>query len=234
MVPPRTPLRRKIFSAQAIALVAACLALGIYALDCYCKKIFGGFDYRSYYSFYLKDFIWKGLVVNPVINVFTLREENLATTQLPVWEIRLSPKKLAALNNDLPASGRTYQSGTIIINSSPFPARMRFRGDGFWHWGSKQKSWKIQLKGGQRFKGEKEFNLINPRDISTLFWPLTSHAVSAIGLAAPRVQYVHARLNGRYLGLMYLVENLDHDFISHHDLPEGALFEDEALGSTPF
>jgi parallel beta-helix repeat protein len=33
---------------------------------------------------------------------------------------------------------------------------------------------------------------------------------------------------------MYLVENFDHDFTSHHDLPEGALYEDEALGGPPF
>jgi parallel beta-helix repeat protein len=234
MALPRTPLRQRIFSAQAIALVAVCLVVGIYALDSYCKKVFGDFDYRKYYAFYLKDFIWNGLVVNPVINVLTVREENLSSTRLPVWEIQLAPRKLAALNNNLPASGRTYQSGTIIINSSPFPARFRFRGDGFWHWGSKQKSWKIKLKGDQRFEGKKEFNLINPRELSTLFWPITAHVAGSMGLATPRVQHVHARLNGRYLGLMLLVENLDHDFISHHDLPEGALYEDEALGSTPF
>lgn len=234
MVPLRTPFRKRIFSAKAVALLLVCLVIGIYALDRYCKKVFAGFDYRTYYAFYLKDFIWKGLIVNSITNVLSAGGENLSTTRLPVWEIQLAPRKLAALNNNLPASGRTYQSGTIIINSAPFPARFRFRGDGFWHWGSKQKSWKIKLKGDQRFEGKKEFNLINPRDLSTLFWPLTAHVAGSMGLATPRVQHVHARLNGRYLGLMYLVENLDHDFISHHDLAEGALYEDEALGSTPF
>jgi parallel beta-helix repeat protein len=234
MVPHRTPPRKKFFSAPAVAALAVCLVIGVYALDRYCKKVFAGFDYRTYYAFYLKDFIWKGVIVNSIANVISTRQENLSTTRLPVWEIQLAPRKLAALNNDLPASGRVYQSGTVVINSSPFPARFRFRGDGFWHWGSKQKSWKIKLKGDKRFEGEKEFNLVNPRDLSTLFWPLTSHVAGSMGLTTPRVQHVHARLNGRYLGLMYLVENLDHDFISHHDLPEGALYEDEALGSTPF
>jgi parallel beta-helix repeat protein len=234
MVSPRNSPRNKIFSAPAVAAIMVCLVIGVYALDRHCKKVFAGFDYRTYYAFYLKDIIWTGVIVNSITTVIATGQENLSTTRLPVWEIQLAPRKLAALNNDLPASGRVYQSGTVVINSSPFPARFRFRGDGFWHWGSKQKSWKIKLKGEKRFDGKKEFNLVNPRDLSTLFWPLTSRAARAMGLAAPTVQHVHARLNGRYLGLMYLVENLDHDFISHHDLPEGALYEDEALGSTPF
>ena len=57
MVPHRTPPRKKFFSAPAVAALAVCLVIGVYALDRYCKKVFAGFDYRTYYAFYLKDFI---------------------------------------------------------------------------------------------------------------------------------------------------------------------------------
>lgn len=234
MVTHRTPARQAILVAQAFVLVMLCCAIGACALNVYCKKIFAGFDYRTYYAFYLGDVVWKGLVINPIINVLTARAENASTTKLPVWEVKLSPRKLAALNNNLPASGRVYQSGVIVINSSSYPARFRFRGDGFWHWRSKQKSWKIQLKGGARFEGKREFNLINPRDGTTLVWPFSAYIAATMGLATPGVQHVHARLNGQYLGVMWLVENFDHDFIAHHDLPEGALYEDEALSGPPF
>lgn len=174
------------------------------------------------------------MVIHPITNVLFTKDENLSTTKLPIWEIQLSGRKLAALNRDLPSSGRIYQSGNVIINSSPFPARFRFRGDGFWHWKSKQKSWKIKLRGGQRFEGKREFNLVNPRSTTTLIWPLTSYVAKSIGLKTPRLQHVHARLNGQYLGLLYLVENFDHDFIAQNGLPEGALYEDEALGGPPY
>lgn len=206
----------------------------VVALDYRCTQVFPGVPYRWHVKLYLKNVVWRGMIINPLINVFFTKGENLSTTKLPVWEIQLSGRKLAALNNDLPLSGRNYQSGTIIIDSSPFPARFRLRGDGFWHWRSKQKSWKIQLKGGQRFEGKKEFNLVNPRCTTTLVWPLSAFIAHSMGLKTPALQHVHARMNGQYLGVLYLVENYDHDFTAHHDLPEGALYEDEALGGPPF
>lgn len=169
------------------------------------------------------------MIIYPITNILFTKGENLSTTQLPIWEIQLSGRKLAALNSDLPASGRIYQSGTVIINSASFPARIRYRG-GFFQWTSKQKSWKIELKGGQRFEGKREFNLVNPRLATTLIWPLFSHIAQSMGLKTPRLQHVHARLNGQYLGVLLLLENFDHDFTAQNGLPEGALYGDEALG----
>jgi parallel beta-helix repeat protein len=211
------------------------LIISIFALDQYCKKTFPpGIAYRRHYAFYLKDIILKRLVISPIINVLFTKDENLSTTELPVWEIQLYGRKLAALNSDLPSSGRIYQSGAVIINSSPYPARFRYRGDGFWHWMSKQKSWKIKLRGGQRFEGKREFNLINSRSTTTLIGPLTSYIAKSMGLKTPSVQHVHARLNGQYLGVLCLLENFDHDFTAQNGLPEGALYEDEALGGPPY
>jgi hypothetical protein len=203
-------------------------------LDRYCKTIFPDSSYRNHIIFYFKHTILQRLILYPITNVLFTRDENLATTRLPVWEIQLSGRKLDALNRELPASGRIYQSGTVIIDSVPYPARFRFRGNGFWHWRSKQKSWKIQLRGGRRYEGKKEFNLVNPRTASTLIWPLTSYIAKSMGLKTPSLQHVHARLNGQYLGILYLVENFDHTFTVQSGLPEGALYEDEALGGPPY
>ncbi len=229
---PRTS--KKQFCFKLVAVLAALVIAGLAALDYRCARVFAGLPYRDHIRAYLKNVVWRGMLVNPVKNIIFTRPENLSTTRLPVWEIRLSGKKLAALNNDLPLSGRTYQSGTLLINGKPYPARFRFRGDGFWHWRSKQKSWKIQLKQGARYEGKREFNLVNPRCTTTLVWPITSHVARAMGLETPALQHVHARLNGQYLGVLYLVENFDHDFTAQHGLPEGALYEDEALGGPPF
>lgn len=235
MLGPQTPFKKKKrFYCKAVALLIILAIAGLVALDYRCAQVFPGVPYRDHIRAYVKTVLWRGMFVNPMKNIISTRAENLATTRLPVWEINLSGRKLAALNNDLPRSGRTYQSGTLLINGKPFPARFRFRGDGFWHWRSRQKSWKIQLRQGARYEGKKEFNLVNPRCTTTLVWPVTSHVARAMGLKTPVLQHVHARLNGQYLGVLYLVENLDHDFTVLHGLPEGALYEDEALGGPPF
>lgn len=208
---------------------------GVVVLDYRCKQVFPNIPYRWHIKEYLKNVVWRGMIINSLTNVLFTREENLSTTKLPVWEIQLLGRKLAALNYDLPRSGWNYQSGTLLIDSSPFPARFRFRGGGFWHWKSKQKSWKIQLRGDRRYEGKREFNLVNPRStITLLMWPLSSYVAQSMGLKTPTLQHVHARLNGRYLGVYYLVENFDNDFTAHHGLPEGALYQDEVLGSFPF
>ena len=222
--------RKKLFYSKLITLIIVCLIVGICVLDHYCKTLFPTTPYRDYFGYYLKERIVRGLIILPISNIFSTKSENLSTTKLPVWEIQLSGRKLAALSNDLPKSGRIYQSGTMLINSSPFSARFRFKGDGLWHWKSKQKSWKIQLREGQRFEGKREFNLVNPREPTTLIWPLTSYIAQSMGLKTPLLRHAHARLNGQYLGVLYLVENFDHDFIVQSGLPKGALYEDEALG----
>jgi len=187
MILQKTKRKKKLFYIEVGTLVIIiCLITSVFILDKYCKRIFPGIAYRKYFTFYLKEIVLRGLIINPLTNTLFTKGENLSTTRLPVWEIQLSGRKLAALNRDLPASGRIYQSGTIIINSSPYPARFRFRGDGFWHWKSKQKSWKIKLKGDQRFEGKREFNLVNPRTTTTLIWPLTSYVANSMGLKTPR------------------------------------------------
>ena len=211
-------------------LIIVCLSAGIYVLDHYCKTTFPNTPYREYFRNYLNERIVRGLIISPITNVLFTKRENLSTTKLPVWEFQISGRKLAALSRNLPQSGRIYQSGTVLINSSPFSARFRFRGDGIWHWKSKQKSWKIQLKSDERFEGRREFNLVNPREATTLIWPLTSYIAQSMGLKTPRLRHVHARLNGQYLGVLYLIENFDHDFTIQSGLPRGALYEDEALG----
>lgn len=233
--PQTTSRKKKRFCIRLIAGLAIVVIAAVVALDYRCAQVFPGIPYRWHIKLYLKDVVWRWMIVNSLTNALFTREENLSTTKLPVWEIQLSGRKLAALNHDLPLSGWNYQSGTLLIDSSPFPARFRFRGGGFWHWMSKQKSWKIQLRGNRRYEGKREFNLINPRTtITLLMWPLSSYVAQSMGLKTPTLQYVHARLNGRYLGVYCLVENIDHDFTAHHDLPEGALYEDEVLGSFPF
>jgi parallel beta-helix repeat protein len=230
----KTRPARRVFYITLTAVLALSFLLSLYALDRYCKTIFPDSSYRDHIKFYLKHAIVERLILYPLTNVLFTSDENLTTTKLPVWEIQLSGRKLDALNRDLPASGRIYQSGTVIIDSVPYPARFRFRGHGFWHWRSKQKSWKIQLRRGGRYKGKKEFNLVNPRTASTLIWPLTSYIAKLMGLKTPSLKHVHARLNGQYLGVLYLVENFDHTFTVQSGLPEGALYEDEARGGPPY
>ena len=216
----------------AVTVLAACMT-GAVLLDAYCRSAFPGAlyaDYRDFLAHYLREIVLQGLIISPAENALFTEQENLSTTRLPVWEINLKGEKLAALNRDLPESGQAYQSGTIRINGTDYPARFRFRGDSFWHWMSKQKSWKIRLKNDARFEGKREFNLVNPKSTTGLHWPVASYLARSMGLLTPRVEHVHARLNGRYLGVLYLVENFDHTFTVHNGFPEGALYEDEARG----
>ena len=219
---------------QAISLVMIALLLlfaSVAILDGWCKKLFPGQPYRQYFVHYFHTRVFKSLIVSPVKNVLFTRKENLATTKLPVFEMNISGRKLAALNKKLPSSGRVYQSGTLKINKQKFPARFRFKGDHFTHWKSKQKSWKVKLKQKKTYKGDRELNLVNPRNGTTMILPTTYYIARQMGLKALDIEHVHARLNGQYLGVLYRIENLDHSFIEQKGLPEGAIYNDEALGS---
>lgn len=225
------PVKKKALL-MAVTVVTVCTT-GAVLLDAYCRSVFTGAlytNYKDFLAYHLKETVLQGLIIAPAENALFTKQENLSTTRLPVWEISLKGEKLAALNRDLPESGQVYQSGAIRINGVAYPARFRFRGDSFWHWMSKQKSWKIRLKDDARFEGKREFNLVNPKTTTALHWPVASYLARSMGLLTPRVEHVHARLNDRYLGVLYLLENFDHTFTVHNGLPEGALFEDEARG----
>ena len=143
-------------------------------------------------------------------------EENLSTTKLPVYSIWVKPEKLDILNSNLPLSGRNYVEGEFEYMGRWYPVEVRYRGDMPWHWGSRQKSWRIRFPRNNLFNGRRDVNLNNP-EREVIDEALESWLAKEMGLLTPQCSVVHVRLNNMYLGVFLDFENIDEYFLkSHH------------------
>ncbi|MEZ4704198.1 MAG: CotH kinase family protein [Bdellovibrionota bacterium] len=102
--------------------------------------------------------------------------------------------------------------------------KIKYRGDNYYHWGKRKKSWRINVPNEHLFNGQKRINLVSPKFASHIDNALTYTYAHQVGLLAPLSYFVHARLNGAYLGVMLFVEQVDKYFLMNHRLPEGKIY----------
>ena len=167
----------------------------------------------------------------------TSTPENIKTTRLPIYELRIKPFALRQLENGFPNRQdenfphtfirdikHDYVDGVFWHEDEKRNIRIRYRGDSFFHWGKYKKSWRLKFPGDALFHGQRRSNLITPKFISQMENYLSYKYAHKLGILAPDAGYVHGRLNGAYLGLMLFVEQVDKHFLINHRLPEGKVY----------
>lgn len=154
----------------------------------------------------------------------------LEAIQLFVLESRL--KKL---NSNLPFSGREYVEGKLLYpNGKLYNVKVKYRGDFSYHWSGRKKSIRIKTRKSKLFKGMRAFNLIIPKSENMFSNYLSFRLAKKLDLPAPESDLVEVYINGKYIGVQVLTEQLGEQFLRRNNKMPGDLYVGETVGADKF
>ena len=110
--------------------------------------------------------------------------------------------------------GDRWAKADMIINKIKYPIKLRAKGDRDAHRVNfKKMSFKIDIRGEQRYEGMEEFSIQRPviRNFTTEV--ITSNLMKNSDLLSPRHSYVRLYVNGEYFGIRHLEESFSKEFI---------------------
>ncbi len=149
--------------------------------------------------------------------------ERLATAELFV---PAASKEL--LDRSLPRSGREYQKASFRFRGILHRVKLRYRGDLYYHWGTRQKSWRVKLRKGNLIDGMRRLNLINPNESM-----INDHVIyllaERVGLAAPYSEMVQLKLNNHNFGVVQLCEQVEEEFVRRRGWLPGNIYAGEGI-----
>jgi len=120
----------------------------------------------------------------------------------------------------------TNYNAKITIDNKKLPVKIRLKGDRQNHWKDKSKSsYRIKLKGKNRFNGLKEFSLQKPRARNYIhewiFHELNSKFEDSITL---KYEFFDLYINGENQGLYVLEESFSHILLERNKKRNGPIF----------
>lgn len=166
------------------------------------------------------------------VTLFFQEDIDRAAIDIPLYQLYIRKNALDALNKNLPTSGLSYVNGDLVVNDTHYDIDVRYRGDTFYHWYFKKKSWRIKLDDHKLLDSTSRFNIINPKSDSHLDEVLVYTIATEAGLLAPRAYPVALFLNNEYVGVYYYSDQIDELFIRNNDRMPGDIFYGELYGDT--
>jgi len=149
-------------------------------------------------------------------------------------QLYVSTASLADLNHRLPDSGFKYKKGQLVYNEGLYPVKVRYRGDGSYHWGYWKKSWRIKTNRAELFDGMRKFNLIAPRTPELFNNHLGHRLATYMGLIAPKSEVVPVLINGGFEGIYALTEQLEESTLRRTGRMPGDLYAGDIAGRDGF
>jgi len=135
------------------------------------------------------------------------------------------------LDSDLPYSGMEYVKARLLYPDGRLhKVQVKYRGDFSYHWSGRKKSLRIKTSKGQLYNGVRETNLIIPKTPSILGDYLSYILARRLGLMAPEPRLVEVYINGRYMGVELMVEQLEEQFLRRNSKMPGDLYSGEIVG----
>lgn len=156
--------------------------------------------------------------------------EKLAATGLDTVHLYVKDGSLQRLNSNLPHSGLEYVEGGMYYDGAVHEVDVRYRGDNVYHWGFWKKSWRVKTKRGSLYKGMRKFNLVAPRTTEMLNNYFSYRLGETMGLISPYTEVVNVALNGEYIGVFVLTEQLEESTIRRYDRMPGDVYSGELVG----
>ncbi len=151
--------------------------------------------------------------------------------EVPIFSLSIDPTYFKALNSNLPTSGKeTSYPATLVSKDGVYSCQARYRGEGYWHWNRKQKSWRLNLGKGQMINRATRINLINPKTILSFNEITSMHLAKQAGLLAPRCLPVKFVQNRQYMGFYDYLEQVDEYFIRRHKKIPGRIYDGDHGG----
>jgi hypothetical protein len=157
---------------------------------------------------------------------YLITKKNIQETNLPTFSIIIKREYLDNLNSSLPKSGKRkpYRGYLKIDDGEVFKIKMRYRGEGNFHWLYKQKSLRLKLKKGSLYNMERKFNLINGPYIHS-FREVANYEMSKkLGIISPDCYPVKVFINGEYFGVYLYVSQANEGLLRKHKLMPGSVY----------
>ena len=125
-----------------------------------------------------------------------------------------------------------WLKGNLSHNGIIYPIKIRSKGDRRLHRETfKSMSYKIDIRGEQRYKGMEEFSIQMPIIRNYTYELFASNLLRKEGIIAPRNHYVKLYLNGEYLGIRHIEEGFARELIESNKKRFGPIFSiDEEYG----
>lgn len=149
-----------------------------------------------------------------------------APPPLPVYNLAISPDRLAQLETRLPDSGKDSVKANIQFpDGRIFDVKARFRGDNLNHWGFPVRSWRVRVRNSGFADGHRAFDFVLPRWRAALSYYLPLRMAHELGLMAPEPQFVFLAVNGRIRGGVHmLLDVVDESFLRQNGRMPGDIF----------
>ncbi|MCB0329364.1 MAG: CotH kinase family protein [Bdellovibrionales bacterium] len=215
-------LRRKRWSRRLLWILPV-LLVAVFLFD-YFANIPRERDAGAYW-YHERAFVGLGTVLKMTALKLFASHEDLKNSQLEVAEIYIRGDRYDRLQAALPNTDVREEKAEIKLGKETFSGRVRFRGDSMNHWAFPNKSWRIELKQDDYYKGMQSINLNVPRVESQMANWLGYQMTGRMGsLITPYSDNVHFRLNRKYDGVRLLLEQPNQDSLVRRGLPAGKIF----------
>jgi hypothetical protein len=145
--------------------------------------------------------------------------------RIPIIELEVPQAALDSLEADLPWSGGRALKAVLRRNGIAHKVWFRYRGVVTpSHFLGGKKSFRLNLKRSSPWAPYRRLNVINPKAHNLLNDHLAAWVAGTMGVPVPFNAMVFVRINGRDIGVMELVEQVDGDFernrgLAQHQVP---------------
>ncbi len=158
------------------------------------------------------------------------------STQLEPVYLYASQADLSELQTNLPHSGFSYIKARLMKEDGTglLKAKIRYRGDSFYHWGREKKSFRVKTSKKKLYKGMRSFNLLAPKFVYQLNNYLAFQLAERLGLITPKTQLVRLYLNNEDRGTHLLVEQLKEMTLRRHHLMPADIYRGEMVNKDRF
>jgi spore coat protein H len=151
------------------------------------------------------------------------RSEEPAAPGLPLYELKMDAKSLAALDRN-PGSNETHPATFVAEGEVHTNVQVRFRGEWARSW--PKKPLKIFFSRGKPFQGHHSMNLNSAwRDPAFVRETLAYHVYAVCDVPASQSRMVRLHLNGKFRGVYVEVEQVDKPLLSRFNLKGAGLFK---------
>lgn len=134
-------------------------------------------------------------------------------TQVPEYRVTVDPAAFEELVNT--RTEEEFPAEFTGPDGKTQPILFRIRGNSSRAW--PKKSFRVEFPEGVRFDGRRKLNLISSwREQTLMLEKLGYDILAAMGVPAPRVQYVRLVVNGRFQGIYLDIERVDSHFLRNH------------------
>ena len=144
---------------------------------------------------------------------------------------KLEESRIRALGEGFIYHGHPKVKGYIKFPEGKAKVKLQIKGYQLDHLATNKWSFKIEIKNSS-FAGMQKFSLQAPFTKDFQSAPVIQEAMRTKGILAPRDGFVDLTINGKKIGLMYFIEDLNEQFTEASNLPYGPIFRYDEKAET--